>query len=96
MAFQGAQRRGDGRYFACQDRCNDPRREGRCIGSGGRDVGELARSARFEQVATLLAEAGRRGPVCTTASKDTLPTGMLAPLPRAISLSIADQQDLKE
>lgn len=61
----------------------------------GRDVGELARSARFEQVATLLWKQDGADPFAQPPLEIPLPTGM-APLPRAISLlSIAGEQDLK-
>ena len=61
----------------------------------GQDVGELARSARFEQVATLLWKQDGADPFAKPPLEIPLLTGM-APLPRAISLlSIADQQDLK-
>ena len=61
----------------------------------GQDVGELARSARFEQVATLLWKQDGADPFAQPPLEIPLPTGM-APLPRAISLlSIAGEQDLK-
>ena len=61
----------------------------------GRDVGELARSARFEQVATLLWKQDGADPFAQPPLEIPLPTGV-APLPRAISLlSIAGEQDLK-
>ena len=61
----------------------------------GQDVGELARSARFEQVATLLWKQDGADPFAQPSLEIPLPTSM-APLPRAISLlSIANQQDLK-
>ena len=61
----------------------------------GRDAIELARSARFEQVATLLWQQDDADPFSQEILSITPPAG-LPPLPRALSLlSIAGDRDLK-
>ena len=61
----------------------------------GRDAVELARSARFEQVASLLWQRDDEDPFTQPMLEIEPPEG-LAPLPRAISmLSIAGERDLK-
>ena len=61
----------------------------------GRDAIELARNARFEQVAALLWQQDGADPFDQPLLDIDLPTG-LAPVPRAMSLlSIAGERDLK-
>ena len=61
----------------------------------GRDACELARSARFEQVATLLWQQADKDPFDQPVAALALPAPDLAPLPRALSaLAMAGEEDI--